>query len=245
MTLLPAAFVLLAAPLASAGEEASIVYRPPADASVPVRVVDPDRAGERPLPSVAVLAPDHAGWTATDQPTLAFYQGSEGDAERIEVAVTPSDGFEPIFETALDAAPGEGVRQLSLADHDVRLDPSREYEVTVSAVGTTDDGGRAERTARAGIRYMPPRTAFAGATSGAGAGADESDLQRAIRLAGGGVWYDAIAALTRVIHAGGEDAVTAHRLRSQLLRQVDLALAADFDDRLASRLKPGDPAPQP
>src|SRR5690606_2692942 len=109
----------------------------PAQAAASVRSVENEnRAGDRPLPSVAVLAPDHAGWTATDQPTLAFYQGEEGEAERIEVAITPADSFEPIFETTLPAEPGEGVRQIRLADHDVKLDPAREYEWTVSAVAT-------------------------------------------------------------------------------------------------------------
>src|SRR5690606_32551481 len=119
-----------------------------------------------------------------------------------------------------------GVRQIDLAEQGVKLDPSRDYEWTVSAVATSDEGKRLERTARAGIRYEPGRAAPVAE--------GETDVRRAIALANGGVWYDAIAALTRVIAAGGDEAITAHRLRSQLLRQVDLGVAAGFDDRLVS-----------
>lgn len=220
-----------------AGEEGSPVYRPPGSqvdqtgtASIPLYVppsfgrpggrVGAGTRGAGRQYSIQVLAPDHVGLTTATQPTLYWYLASETEV-RIDLTVRNGDAPEPLLDRQLRGPFAAGVHAARLADYDVSLEPGKSYQWFVSVV---PDPGRRSTDFVSGAWIRPDAPA-------------ESLLQRLARTpperavfvyADGGVWYDAIASVSRQIEAAPHDAGLRAQ-RAALLEQVGLSEVADYD----------------
>ncbi|MCZ4316718.1 DUF928 domain-containing protein [Comamonadaceae bacterium G21597-S1] len=225
-SLLCAALLFLQAPAvvqaqttSSAGSAGTFVYKPPLRGAPARRVGGATRGtGDSGL-VLQVLAPDQTGLTTQAQPTLYWY-ASKASNTSIEVTLIADSAEVPVLSKNL-ALTAAGVQSVDLEKLGVTLQPETDYEWYVSAVSDTDQrskdvtsGGAIRRVAADPV--IRARAEAAGATAAPGVYAEA------------GLWYDAIAALSRLIERNPADA----RLRAQraaLLEQVGLPKAAEFD----------------
>jgi hypothetical protein len=193
------------------------IYVPPSRGAARTRSGGGTR-GPVDLPSVAVLAPDHAGITLRAQPELAFFVSKATDA-RIDLTVVAEDAVDPLLEVTLPGPTAAGVHVVRLADHGIALDPDRSYDWSVALVV---DPARRDLDVAAGSAIR--RSATPPELSAALAGGAPSYRV----LAGNGIWYDAIADLSDAIAAKPADAALRAE-RAGLLEQVGLTAAAAFE----------------
>jgi hypothetical protein len=193
------------------------VYVPPSRGATRTRSGGGTRApGD--VPTVSVLAPDHAGLTVRAQPELAFFV-SKATGARIDLTVIADDAVDPLLELTLPGPTPAGVHRVRLADHGIALEPDRGYEWSVALVV---DPERRDLDVAAGsaIRRSAAPPAVAAALA---SGAPSYRV-----LAGNGIWYDAIADLSDAIAAApGDPALRSER--AGLLEQVGLDAAAAFE----------------
>ncbi|OQY59891.1 MAG: hypothetical protein B6245_04280 [Desulfobacteraceae bacterium 4572_88] len=133
-----------------------------------------------------------------------------------------ADAREDVFSTRTDGPAAEGVCQISLKDHNIRLNPGTEYEWFLIIV--PDDEERSGDFVGSGvIKYVEPGNALT-------ARLRDTPTDRLHNLyAEQGYWYDAIENLSQRIHHAGTGDKTFRLHRAALLRQVNLPLAAAYD----------------
>ena len=210
---------------ASTSAEAKVAppveYKPPSRGAPRVRVGGSTRSAAREL-SLAVVAPDHTGLAATDQPELFWYV-SQPVKSPLEFTLIAQDAVDPLVEKAIAPVAVAGIQRIRLADLDARLKRGEEYQWSISFVA--DSASRSKDTVASGrVRYEPLP---AGASPGAGPGAYAA-------YASAGYWYDALAALRREIdERPGEPGLRA--AQQSLLEQVGLTEIARHEGAGESR----------
>jgi hypothetical protein len=176
------------------------------------------------LPSLAALAPDHAGLTLRESPTLYFFL-SETARVPCELTLNHPERDEPVLELTIQPPVSAGIHAVSLAKHGIVLDPGVAYRWFVSLV--PDPAKRSSDVVAGGaIQRIAADDAL------------RAEIERAepARLghvyASRGLFYDALAFLSGWI----AEAPAEPRLREQraaLLEQVGLAEAAGYERRAA------------
>lgn len=205
------------APAMTARVDSPPVYVPPRRGAPQTRVgggtrsADP-ASGSGPasqLPRVLLLSPEHTGLTSQAAPGLYWFLSADYQGD-VEVVVTARDAVEPLWRHRLHARLQPGIHTVDLAAQGVSLDPGRLYQWSVSLV--RDEQHRS-------------RDIVAVATIERIAGASRSTSPEVAELAAAGLWYDAIAAVSRDIAQTPERRLA----RAALLDQVGLEPAARWD----------------
>ncbi len=197
-------------------------YKPPARGAPASRVGGGSRGLGGVLPSVRVLAPDHTGLTTQEQPVLYWFIDRPADT-RVEITVIDDKSVEPLLERFVEAPREAGVQRLDLAALGVRLAPNVEYRWHVGVV--PDPSRRSGDIVASGtIKRVAASAALASRL------AQTEDAARYRVYAEEGLWYDALAALSRRIEARPDDGAV-RRLRAALLREVGLDDAATYENR--------------
>ena len=206
-----------------AADAPKIGYKPPLRGAPATRVGGGTRNTGTKILTLSVLAPNEAGYTVSDKPTLYWYLSESLDTP-VELTITPAgklqDATPPILEITLKPPVARGVHALRLEDHGVGLKPGVEYQWFVAVVSNpaqrSNDvvaGGSiiriADSTIPAQLRQVP-------------------QARWPAVYAEGGVWYDAIDQLSRSISAQPTDRQLRQQ-RAALLEQVGLPEAAAFD----------------
>lgn len=197
----------------------AITYKPPLRGAPARRVGGATRgSGDADL-VLNVLAPDQTGHTTQAQPRLYWY-ASKPSAASIEVTVISDKAEQPVLTKSLTTLPG-GMHFIDLADHGITLSPDTDYEWFVSAVPHAGQRSK-DITSGAAIRRVPVDPQVQARAAAAGERAAPAVYAEA------GLWYDAIAALSRLIERNPAD--TALRVqRAALLDQIGLQQASAFD----------------
>lgn len=206
----------MAAPLS-----ATPIYKPPLRGAPASRVGGGSRGEDSGgMPRIAVLAPDHTGLTAQEQPDLYWYL-SKPVATKLEITIINDQAIQPLVEKKLDTPTQAGIQRLRLKDLDIRLKPGIEYRWFVGMV--TDPQQRSNDVIASGtiMRNEVPE-----ALAKKLAGTDK----RAVPFiyAEEGYWYDAIATLADLIAANPDDAALRQQ-RASLLEQAGLDEPARFE----------------
>jgi hypothetical protein len=179
-----------------------VEYRPPSRGAPKVRVGGSTRSMQRAL-SLAVIAPDHAGLSATETPELYWYISRPVDTP-LEFSIGPVDSPEqPLIETHIPPVAQAGIQKIRLADMKVKLVPGEEYQWLISFA--SKPGSRAKDAIASGRVKVQP----AGKMNSYGA------------YAKAGYWYDAYAALRHELTRHPRDERLAAAQQS-LLEQVGL-----------------------
>jgi hypothetical protein len=113
------------------------VYQPPKRGAPAGRVGGGTRGIQREVFVLSVLAPDHSGFTTSDQPSLYWYI-SNATSMPVELTVMDAQGVQPLLETRLPVPVKAGVHAIRLADYNVRLSPGAAYRWFVAVVPDSD-----------------------------------------------------------------------------------------------------------
>ena len=189
------------------------VYMPPKRGAPLVRVDAGVRGAGGNLPYVAVITPEHTGYSSTPQPVLYWYVS--GDMKtRFEFALVNDQSIEPIVEVVTEQAIAKGIHSVDLATHGITLEPGVSYQWSVALV--PDAGKRSSDTVSSGrVEYLPLSAAQAATLKSANAG-------EAVGIyASNGYWYDSFARLSDLIANNPQDE---HLLgqRIALLQQIGM-----------------------
>jgi hypothetical protein len=204
-----------------------IIYQAPPKAEKGTRVDGHMRGSLDGLPSLYILAPDHTGLTVQEQPPVFWYL-SKPTGTRFVATITQDSQTEPVMDLQLDASKS-GIQRLDLGKQNVKLQIGVEYTLSLALV--PDSQHRAKDLFCSALikRVDPPDALMAQLVTRA------NPMDRAVTYARNGIWYDALAILSRQI----DDQNPNQSLREQraaLLDQVSLGEAATFD-RTANPLK--------
>ena len=113
------------------------VYKPPLRGAPGGRVGGGTRGTAREVFVLSVLAPDHSGLTASEQPSLYWFI-SNPTSLPIELTLMDPQGVKPILETQLPSPTKAGIQRVRLADYNVRLAPGAAYRWFVAVVPDAD-----------------------------------------------------------------------------------------------------------
>ena len=189
------------------------VYRPPSRGSPAVRVGGATRGPGDPMPELHVLAPDHIALTVQAQPVFQWYL-SKPATVRFEFALVRDDSIDPVLERDFGSTQSRGIQQLNLADTEIMLEPGIPYQWSVALVA--DEQARSGDVVASGmIERIEMPAALAARLSGAG------EHGQAMAYAKAGIWYDALAILSKLI-AEDPANTTLRAQRAALLEQVGL-----------------------
>ena len=191
------------------------VYKPPLRGAPGGRVGGGTRGTAREVFVLSVLAPDHSGLTASEQPSLFWYI-SAATALPVELTVMDPDTTQPLLEIRVATPIEAGIHRLRLSDHGVRLALGRAYRWYVAVV---PDSGRRSRDILAGgaIQRVDPSGEMA-----ARLGQARREELPSI-YAEAGLWYDALTAMSELIESTPDDSAL-RRQRAALLTQIGLPL---------------------
>jgi hypothetical protein len=190
------------------------VYRPPPRGSPAVRVGGATRGAGDPLPALHVLAPDHIAMTVQPQPVFQWYLSKPAQV-RFEFALVSENSIDPLLERDFGTVHSRGIQQFNLADTDIVLQPGIPYQWSVALI--PDEEARSGDVVASG---MIERIALSEELAARLAG-NTSDYAQAIAYAEAGIWYDALAILSKLIRENPADA-TLRTQRAALLEQVGL-----------------------
>ena len=172
--------------------------------------------GDKNIPVLAVLVPDHVARTSSEQPALFWYIDAIPEpGTSLIFALLDEDSVEPISEITLTVTK-PGVQRISLAEQGVKLEPGVEYEWSVALV--LDPKQRSSDIIASGwaIRVDAPTKL-----------GSEPSTDLVTAYAEAGLWYDALATISELIDKNPDDK-SLRQIRAELLRQVgfqDLANA--------------------
>ncbi len=203
-----------------------VKFRPPATGNASVRVTGGSRGtGDKEI-TLDVLAPDDIGMTTMEQPSLFWFQ-SKPSAAKFELTLLQENKAKPVVRMEVERSSNAGIQRMKLSDHGVSLAPGVEYQWVVALI--TDPENRSTDLVASGvikrIELAPPlkeRIRQAAPEAVAGLYADA------------GIWYDALSTLSDQVQAHPDNR-TLRETRADLLRQVGLKAAADYDANLAKR----------
>lgn len=213
---------VVGAAAADAASPASIpTYKPPLRGAPASRVGGGSRGADSgAAPRIAVLAPDHTGYTTQEQPNLYWYL-SKPVATRLEITVINDQSVQPLLEQKLETPSQAGIQRLRLKDFGIRLKPGIEYRWFVGLVA--DPQQRSNDVIASGtIQRNEPTPALLAKLAKAG----KPGIP--FVYAEEGIWYDAITSISELIAANPKDAALRQQ-RAALLEQAGLDEAAGFD----------------
>jgi Domain of Unknown Function (DUF928) len=190
------------------------VYTPPKRGAPGGRVGGATRGIQREVFILSVLAPDHSGFTTSDQPSLYWFI-SNSTSLPVELTVMDPQGVQPILETRIPAPVQAGVHRIRLADYNIRLAPGAAYRWFVSVVPDADRRSKDIMTVGAIERVEMPEGLKAKVAQAA-----KSDLPSIYAEAS--LWYDTVAAISEQIEAAPQDQAL-RKQRTALLAQVGLS----------------------
>jgi len=192
---------------------AAPVYAPPSRKAPRTRTGGATRGTGPAVPIVEVLAPESVGLTLKAQPVLYWYIGEPAN-RRAELILVKETAAEPLLKADLGIPDHSGVQRIDLADHDITLENGVDYQWFVAIASKADPEGR-DHVAGGGIALTDAPPALVPKLAAA------DDASRAYVLAEGGIWYDAVDALSQQIADAPDDA-TPRLQRAALLDQVKL-----------------------
>jgi len=199
----------------------AIIYKPPRRGAPGGREGAGTRGLGKPLPTLAVLAPqDHTGLTAQEQPVLYWYLSQE-TRHPVEVILTDRQSVKPLLAIRLNPPLQPGMQRVPLADYNIRLAPGVLYKWSVSLVPDPAQRSRDVMTAGTIERIELPNELR-------GKLAQANKITSARLYATAGVWYDTIATLSELIDAAPQDTALRQQ-RATVLAQEGLAEAAAYD----------------
>ena len=190
--------VAIAADQPSAMADAMPHYVPPMRGAPGGRTGGGSRGIKGPDLSIAVLAPDHVGLTAGDQPTLYWYASGSVD-QPVEFAITADNVETPLTDVKLPSPAPAGVNAVKLKQLGVHLKPGTPYQWSISIV-RNGDARSADLVASGYVEFDPAKPKPAEAAAAAQAG----------------LWYDAV------------DLAAGQPARAALLEQVGLTDIAAY-----------------
>lgn len=207
-------------------ESVRVKFRPPANGAAAVRLTGGSRGTGDALLSLDVLAPEDAGLTTREQPSLFWYQSKPSTA-KLELTVLRANQVEPLCQVIFEHASKGGIQRLNLADHSVKLAIGQEYPWVVAVI--TDPENRSTDLVASGvIKRVAPTTELKQQLATASADAIPGVYADA------GIWYDALATLSDQIEARPEDP-SLRQARADLLAQIKLKAAAESERALAQK----------
>ena len=162
---------------------------------------------------LSVLAPDHPGLTASEQPSL-YWHISTATTYPVELTIMDPRQVEPLLETRLPSPTAAGLHRVKLADLGVRLDPDVPYRWYVSVV--LDPDRRAKDVLAGGVIE---RVSVSSDLRQRVAQASKEQLPAI--YAADGLWYDALTTASDLVEANPANQ-TLRRERAALLSQVGL-----------------------
>jgi len=206
-------FLLLSTRLSLFAADAGVpVYNPPSRGAPGGRIGGGTRGGGN-IFVLSVLAPDHSGFTTSEQPSLYWFI-SKPTTLPIELTVMDSQGIKPLLETKLPSPAEPGIQRVRLADYNVHLAPGAAYRWFVAVVPDADRrskdilaGGAIERV----DLQEDVKTKLAQA----------SDNEIPFVYAQAGLWYDALKSISDLIDAAPQNQELRNE-RTALLKQVGL-----------------------
>ncbi|MEE9534557.1 MAG: DUF928 domain-containing protein, partial [Acidimicrobiia bacterium] len=198
------------------------VYQPPRRGAPRGRVGGGTRGPGDQWPVLSVLAPDDAGLTVEEQPSLFWYL-SNSTTYPIEVTIIDEQAIQPLFSTCLSPPVQPGVQRVRLTEYGVRLLPGVKYEWFVALV--FDPDRRSKDILAGGVieRIELPEALRAKLVQ-----AGKAEIPRFYAEAG--IWYDAVTAISDLIDTSPDDPVF-RKQRASLLEQVGLPETAEYDMR--------------
>ncbi len=183
----------------------AVEYKPPARGAPKARVGGSTRGMMSAL-TMTVIAPDHTGLAASEQPELFWYI-SQPVQQPVEFMLVPVDASDPLIQTAIPVRDA-GIQRINLADYKVKLKPGVEYQWLITYAAKP--GSRA-KDAITGGRLMVERPT--------------GKLATYTDFAAAGYWYDAFARLrSELAKRPGDGALAA--AQQSLLDQAGLAEVA-------------------
>jgi hypothetical protein len=204
------------APTQSPATSAAPTYVPPLRGAPSRRVGGSTRSIGQILPVVSVLAPDHVGLTTVAQPVLYWFI-SKPTRVRLEITLIDESGVKPMLELPIDRVEGPAIHAVDLKKYGIQLKRGMEYQWTVALV--PDAAERSGDIISGGVIKLVELPSALGGGAGVTSPAE---------LAGAGLWYDAIHALSIEIAAQPNN-VELRAQRAGLLEQAGLVEAAAFD----------------
>jgi len=201
------------------------IFVPRSRSAPQARVGGATRSARGAPPAISVLAPQSVGLTFESQPVLYWYLPEPTD-HRIDLTVLNDASVRPLLETTIEPPKRAGVQRVRLADYGVKLESGVDYQWFISIIEDAERRAH-DRVAGGAIARIDvpadlvPKLATAG------------EAQRPFVLAEGGIWYDAVDALSRRIAAAPGDAGLRGQ-RAALLEQVGLEEAARAERAIAA-----------
>jgi hypothetical protein len=207
---------------AAGGAPGGFAYQPPMRGSASSGRIGGGTRGTADGPSVTleVLAPDHAGFTVSAQPTLYWFVSKRIETDA-ELTIVDDTSVDPLIELKLKPPIEPGIHALSLKEHGVQLKPDVAYQWFVAVV--VDPGQRSYDVIAGGeIKRVAQPNELAKQIQSVGA----QGAPRAYAEAG--IWYDALDGLSTQISDRPDDSGLRQQ-RAALLDQVGLAEAAKYE----------------
>ncbi len=201
-----------------------MAYAPPKRGKPGGRIGGGTRGEGKNFPVVSVLAPDHTAHTTKAQPDLYCYVSNPTN-KSIEFTLNLEQEGKTIAHEGIKGGPQEGIWRLSLSDLGVGLSPDTQYTWFVTMVLDPNQPSTDVFSGGAIMRVNP-----SGKLEKRLAGAKEMDIPAI--YAAEGIWYEALASLSRLIDKYPENK-TLRLQRANLLEQVRLEKEAAFDRKAA------------
>jgi uncharacterized protein DUF928 len=206
-------FLLLSTRLSLFAADAGVpVYNPPSRGAPGGRIGGGTRGGGN-IFVLSVLAPDHSGFTTSEQPSLYWFI-SKPTALPIELTVMDSQGIKPLLETKLPSPAEPGIQRVRLADYNVHLAPGAAYRWFVAVVPDADRRSK-DILAGGAIERVDLQEDVKAKL------AQASDNEVPFVYAQAGLWYDALKSISDLIDAAPQNQELRNE-RTALLKQVGL-----------------------
>jgi uncharacterized protein DUF928 len=206
-------FLLLSTRLSLFAADAGVpVYNPPSRGAPGGRIGGGTRGGGN-IFVLSVLAPDHSGFTTSEQPSLYWFI-SKPTTLPIELTVMDSQGIKPLLETKLPSPAEPGIQRVRLADYNVHLAPGAAYRWFVAVVADADRRSK-DILAGGAIERVDLQEDVKAKL------AQASDNEVPFVYAQAGLWYDALKSISDLIDAAPQNQELRNE-RTALLKQVGL-----------------------
>lgn len=196
----------------------SMTYVPPVRGAPTTRTIGAGTRGTRttqPL-SITVLAPNHTGWTNTDQPTL-YWHSNQPITHPIEITILAQAAEEPLLDIKMSHIDHAGIHAIDLSTQPVYLQPNIQYQWFVAVV-INPQHRSTDVLSNATIQYVPASEHLTRQISHTLPASQPSLYAQA------GYWYEAMQVTEQLIQRH-PNASNFALLRKQLLEQVALTLA--------------------
>ena len=189
------------------------VYNPPSRGAPGGRIGGGTRGGGQNVFVLSVLAPDHSGFTTSEQPSLYWFI-SNPTSLPIELTLMDPQGIKPILETQLSSPTKAGIQRVRLADYNIRLAPGAAYRWFVAVVPDADRRSK-DILAGGAIERVDLQEDVKAKVAKA------SDKELPFVYAQAGLWYDALKSISDLIDAAPQNQELQNQ-RTALLKQVGL-----------------------